>query len=355
MNRNMNRNMNRDVARGRDLNRNLSRDIARGAAPSNRAAAREALRSAPVHARADARNANAFALRAFSGRDALAATGRVFRDPALFSRHRFDPAFFARVRFAGAFWPGPFFWPYAYYDEAFWLWPSAYDEAFWTYGYDDMLLGIYRPYAFSDYDDFVDAIGPVRRARGQAQAPAPRSFAELCGQAAPGLTDWPVDQIAAAIEPTQQQRALLDELVQASDKAAETLRAACPRGVAVTPIARSTPCSNSLAPCSRRFASSVRGLKGSMRRCRMIRRSGSMRLLRNPRPIVVRAARLRRKPTAWRARARVARQGLRSGRSNASRTPCGRASGSAPPSASFAPRARKPAGWLRRLVRANCH
>ena len=234
----MNRNMNRDVARGRDLNRNLSRDIARGAAPSNRAAAREALRSAPVHARADARNANAFALRAFSGRDALAATGRVFRDPALFSRHRFDPAFFARVRFAGAFWPGPFFWPYAYYDEAFWLWPSAYDEAFWTYGYDDMLLGIYRPYAFSDYDDFVDAIGPVRRARGQAQAPAPRSFAELCGQAAPGLTDWPVDQIAAAIEPTQQQRALIDELVQASDKAAETLRAACPRGVAVTPISR---------------------------------------------------------------------------------------------------------------------
>src|SRR6188472_937657 len=82
-------------------------------------------------------------------------TRRVFRDPALFSRHRFDPAFFARVRFAGAFWPGPFFWPYAYYDEAFWLWPSAYDEAFWTYGYDDMLLGIYRPYAFSDYDDFV--------------------------------------------------------------------------------------------------------------------------------------------------------------------------------------------------------
>ena len=74
-----------------------------------------------------------------------------------------------------------------------------------------------------------------------------------------------------------------------------------------------------------------------------------MRLLRNPRPIVVRAARLHRKPTAWPARARVARQGLRSGRSNASRTPCGRASGSAPP-ASFAPRARKPG----RVVAAAC-
>ena len=220
----------------RNLNRNLGRNVAPGPALSNRAAAR-ALRSAPVNARGDARSTSAFALRAFSGRSAQLAAGRVFGNPAL-ARQRFDPAFFGRVRFAGAFWPGPFFWPYAYYDEAFWLWPSAYDEAFWTYGYDDMLLGIYRPYAFSDYDDFVDAIGPVRRARGQAQAPAPRSFAELCGQAAPGLTDWPVDQIAAAIEPTQQQRALLDELVQASDKAAETLRAACPRGVAVTPISR---------------------------------------------------------------------------------------------------------------------
>jgi len=218
------------------VNQTLSRNVARTAAPSNRAAARQALRSAPVHARTDAR-ASGFALRAFSGRGAQAAAGRVFRDPALFARNRFDPAFFGRVRFAGAFWPGPFFWPYAYYDEAFWLWPSAYDEAFWAYGYDDMLLGIYRPHAFSDYDDFVDAIGrPVRRARGHE--PAPRSFAELCGQAAPGLTDWPVDRIAAAIEPTQQQRALLDELVQASDKAAEILRAACPRNASVTPISR---------------------------------------------------------------------------------------------------------------------
>ena len=219
----------------RNLNRNLGRNVAPGPALSNRAAAR-ALRSAPVNARGDARSTSAFALRAFSGRSAQLAAGRVFGNPAL-ARQRFDPAFFGRVRFAGAFWPGPFFWPYAYYDEAFWLWPSAYDEAFWAYGYDDILLGIYRPYAFSDYDDFIGAIGqPVRRARGHQ--PAPRSFAELCGAAAPGLTDWPVDQITAAVEPTQQQRALLDELIQASDKAAEILRAACPRNASVTPISR---------------------------------------------------------------------------------------------------------------------
>ena len=97
------------------------------------------MRTSAVHARGDARSTNAAALRAFSGRNAQATAARVFRDPA-FARHRFDPAFAGRVRFAGAFWPGPYFWPYAYYDDAFWFWPSAYDEVFWAYGYDDVLL-----------------------------------------------------------------------------------------------------------------------------------------------------------------------------------------------------------------------
>jgi hypothetical protein len=178
---------------------------------------------------------NGVAQRAFSGTSARALAGRAFRDPSLFARQRFDPRFLGRAAFAGAFWPGPYFWPYAYYDETFWLWPSAYDQMFWTFGYDDLLTGIYRPYAFSDYGDFVTAISRPSRGR---PANASGSFAELCGAAAPGLTEWPVDAIAAAVEPTQQQRALLDELIKASDKAAETLRAACPRGVAVTPLGR---------------------------------------------------------------------------------------------------------------------
>jgi hypothetical protein len=194
------------------------------------------LRSARVNARADFRT-SAAALGAFSGRNARANVGRAFRDPAIFAHHRFDRAFLRRVGFAGAFWPGPYFWPYAYYDETFWLWPSAYDEVFWAYGYDDILSGIYRPYAFSDYGDFVASIGGRGRAR-RASLSAPGSFTELCGAAAPGLTEWPVDEIAAAVEPTSQQRALLDALITASDKAAETLRAACPRNVPVTPIGR---------------------------------------------------------------------------------------------------------------------
>ena len=221
------------------LNRRaLNRSVARSLISSNRApggARSNTLRSAPVRAQPNARNTSAFALRAFRGTTARAQAARLFGDPAL-ARHRFDPAFFARVRFAGAFWPGPFFWPYAYYDEAFWLWPSAYDDVFWGYGYDDILRGTYSPYAFSDYDEFLEGIGrPVRRARGPAP---PRSFGELCGQAAPGLTDWPVDQIVNVVAPNVEQRALLDALIRASDKAAEVLRAACPRSVAVTPIGR---------------------------------------------------------------------------------------------------------------------
>jgi hypothetical protein len=198
------------------------------------------LRSARVNARADSPRTSTAALGAFSGRNARANVGRALRDPALFAHHRFDPAFLRRVGFAGAFWPGPYFWPYAYYDETFWLWPSAYDEVFWAYGYDDILSGIYRPYAFSDYGDFVASIGGRGRDKGRRSASlsAPGSFTELCGAAAPGLTEWPVDEIAAAVEPTSQQRALLDALITASDKAAETLRAACPRNVPVTPIGR---------------------------------------------------------------------------------------------------------------------
>jgi len=180
-----------------------------------------------VHAR---NAANPVAARAFSGRTAQALAARAF-GPA-FGGRRSDPGFFRSVRFAGAFWPGPYFWPYAYYDDTFWLWPSAYDTVFWNYGYDDLLYGVYRPY---DYD-FGVAFGQPRRAR--AAQPASGNFAEWCGSTAPGLTDWPVDDLVAAIEPTPQQRARLDDLVRASDKAAQELRAACPRTVPVTPIGR---------------------------------------------------------------------------------------------------------------------
>jgi len=187
--------------------------------------AQRALRGAPVNTRAAA-----LATRAFAGRNAQIEAARAFA-PGL-ARDRFDAARFGRLGFAGAFWPGPFFWPYAYHDETFWLWPSSYDTMFWSYGYDDLLYGIYRSY------DPGLAIGSRSTRRARLAPQAPDSLLASCGQAAPGLTDWPVDEIVAAVNPSAEQRALLDELIRASDRAANDLRAACPRGAPVTPVAR---------------------------------------------------------------------------------------------------------------------
>ncbi len=207
----------------REMRAARSIDRAAARARTDRGAER-ALRGGPVNSRAAA-----LATRTFAGRNAQIAAGRAFAPGH--PRDRFDPARFGRLGFAGAFWPGPYFWPYAYHDETFWLWPSSYDAMFWSYGYDDLLYGIYRSY------DPAFAVGsrPTRRAR---LAPQANSLADWCGQAAPGLTDWPVDEIAAAVNPNAEQRALLDELIRASDRAANDLRAACPRGAPVTPITR---------------------------------------------------------------------------------------------------------------------
>ena len=219
-----------DRAEHRAMRREM-RDPAMSRGPAARAA-RESLRSSDVRGRAD-RGANTFARNAFSGRAARAQVAGLFRERDV--ARRGDRSGFARGRFPGAYWPGPFFFPYAYYDETFWLWPTAYDRAFWSYGYGDVLGGIYGPRTYSSYEEFIDGVGrPSRRAR----VTPPQSFADLCGEAAPGLTEWPVDTIAAAVEPDEKQRALLDTLVRDSDKAAEQLRAACPRNIAATPVGR---------------------------------------------------------------------------------------------------------------------
>ena len=115
------------------------RSIAAAARALTDRGAQRALRGARVNTRAAA-----LATRTFAGRNAQFVAERAFA-PGL-ARDRFDAARFGRLGFAGAFWPGPFFWPYAYHDETFWLWPSSYDTMFWSYGYDDLLYGIYRSY-----------------------------------------------------------------------------------------------------------------------------------------------------------------------------------------------------------------
>jgi hypothetical protein len=65
-----------------------------------------------------------------------------------------------------------------------------------------------------------------------------RDLTKFCDERSPGVTDLPIDRIAQAVRPTPVQRIALDELKDASAKAAEGLKASCPTYQALTPTGR---------------------------------------------------------------------------------------------------------------------
>jgi hypothetical protein len=184
-----------------------------------------------------------------------------------------------RNRFAFGWW-GPVFWPYAYYDlfaDVFWpygYWPYFYDP-FWYYGYPDLYAGIFWPYDYGDiiappiayggggYVSGGPAYGgpgyaggpPVGRryasapptgsvanpggstARSTTQAVMGR-YSEYCGEDSRDVAGVPVDEIQQALNPTDEQRAALDELGNASVQAAQLVKSSCPTDVSLTPIGR---------------------------------------------------------------------------------------------------------------------
>jgi LTXXQ motif family protein len=144
-------------------------------------------------------------------------------------------------RFYGSYWPwwtggivigwiGPVFWPYAYYDFFDYVfWPYVYDD-FWVYAYEDVYYGIYGSYGYVD--------PALKSAAYQGAANSEQQPAGVCGGNAPELTSWPIERISEVIEPTEAQRATLDELKETTSKAIETLRAACPDDLPSVPTGR---------------------------------------------------------------------------------------------------------------------
>jgi len=63
-------------------------------------------------------------------------------------------------------------------------------------------------------------------------------LAKLCNEKTPGATELPIDRIAQAVQPTPAQRPALDELKDASVKAAERLNTECPAYQTLTPTGR---------------------------------------------------------------------------------------------------------------------
>jgi hypothetical protein len=134
-------------------------------------------------------------------------------------------------------WVGPLFWPFAYYDiYDYALW--GYDPSFWDYGYGDIYAGIFAPYGYDDLTGYLPlgggySGGTARASRASASATA-NELSQMCGEDSQDIAGLPIDRIQQALEPNDEQRAALDDLANASLKAAQTIKAACPTQVAST-------------------------------------------------------------------------------------------------------------------------
>ncbi len=128
-------------------------------------------------------------------------------------------------------WVGPLFWPFAYYDiYDYALWGYGYGDSFWDYGYDDIYAGIFSPYGYDDLTGYL----PRYSGRRGRRASNSSALAQMCGDDNRGIAGLPIDQWQQAIEPDEGQRSALDDLANASVKAAQDIKAACPNDVALT-------------------------------------------------------------------------------------------------------------------------
>ena len=139
-------------------------------------------------------------------------------------------------------WLGPVFWPYAYSDIFnYTFWPYAYEPGYWAYAYDDFVDTVFwgadsRYSAYARYPAPGEAITSYRgRQRPSANLQALR---QVCEAPDKGVTAWPIAEITQAVQPTPEQRALLDELKAASANAADVFKQSCVDSYALTPPGR---------------------------------------------------------------------------------------------------------------------
>ena len=134
-------------------------------------------------------------------------------------------------------WAGPLFWPYAYdaiYDDVFWPGLGYYD-LFWYYGYGDLYGALFSPFGYNELAGFLPGYVVSGGSSGGTVADRLR---QMCGEDSRQVAGWPIDRIEKLVQPNADQHALLDELANASQEAAEIIRAACPNTAALTPTGR---------------------------------------------------------------------------------------------------------------------
>jgi hypothetical protein len=129
-------------------------------------------------------------------------------------------------------WVGPLFWPFAYFDiYDYAIWGNGVGASFWGYGYDDIYAGMFAPYG---YDDLTGYLPPRASLAPGNPSAAPDRLAQMCGEDSRDIAGLPIDLIQQAIEPTDTQRAALDDLANASVTAAQNIKAACPTTISLT-------------------------------------------------------------------------------------------------------------------------
>jgi hypothetical protein len=159
-------------------------------------------------------------------------------------------------------WYGPVFWPFAYdvlYADLFWPW--YYDYPFWAYGYPDLYGALFWPYGYDDLAGYLPSSpGLIASSHGgtsgsvagvRSSAPSTRiarvgasrqakmsQISQSCGEDSKEVAGWPIDRIEQTITPTADQRALLDDFANASIRAAQAIKEACPTTIAFAPTGR---------------------------------------------------------------------------------------------------------------------
>jgi hypothetical protein len=99
----------------------------------------------------------------------------------------------------------------------------------------------------------LEAIGGAENHSKKAENSAGEDLASACQRQTARFTK-PLQHIGAMIQPTEQQTAAIDDLKQASTKAADELLASCPPRIAETPVAR-------LDAVNKRLEATVRGIQ----------------------------------------------------------------------------------------------
>jgi LTXXQ motif family protein len=124
---------------------------------------------------------------------------------------------------------GPLFWPQVYYYELFgYLFPRAENDGgistpFWTYGYDDLIGGLFWPYfGFS-----------VQILEQRAEASA-----RLCVERAENVVAFPLAKIKQEVQPTAEQQAKLELAKTAATMATHAFKSSCSAEMPLTPVSR---------------------------------------------------------------------------------------------------------------------